>query len=362
MDQLKKNGFWVGIGASGVVLLGLWAWKVMPLSGLQSREAGTLKTLVKDLQPAERPSDDAIQKWKALRAKMIESYTKITGFYAASDQHLERWFPGLPENPPPGAFLAEYRKNAEQIEQQVKAKGTLIGLDDGAGQVKYGFNWEDLTPAIWGVIPAEDQAKVLKDLQKRYWARERVAKAILKPDVKVTRVHDFRFFKPLHTRIQQPAWEVPPTGAEDQVQYPGTRVEAGQVARNFQEYVLPNELGQTITFGFAVVLPFGEVPKVLKEILNPELEPRDETGKGRLLVNLIGAEVSLREQNEPLIVMTWTEGDKAQEQAERAKAEAKVGVKDVMLAVTCQIIDFEPSKIAKLSEEPPAPVEAAPQN
>ncbi|HYF00506.1 MAG TPA: hypothetical protein VEJ18_16420, partial [Planctomycetota bacterium] len=262
MDQLKKNGFWVGIGAAGVVLLVLWAWKVMPLSGLQQREVGILKGLVKDLQPAERPSDESIQKWKDLRAKMIESYTKITGFYAASDQHLERWFPGLPENPPPGAFLAQFRAAASLLEEGIKKKGTLIGIDDGSGTVKHGFNWEDLTPAIWGMIPAEDQGKVLKDLQKRYWARERVATAILKPDVKVTRVHDFRFFKPLHPRIQQPAWEVPPTGADHQVQYPGTRIEAGTMSRNFQEFVLPNELGGTITFGFAVVLPFGEVPKL----------------------------------------------------------------------------------------------------
>ena len=359
MDQLKKNGFWVGIGAAGVVLLGLWAWKVMPLSGLQNRQQGKLSGLVRELQPAERPSDEAIQKWKALRGKMIESYNKITAFYAASDQHLERWFQGLAENPPPGAFLAAYRDQTTELEKRVKAKGTQIGFDDGSGP-KYGFNVEDLTPAIWSMIPPEDQGRVLKDLQKRFWARERVAKAIEKADVKVTRVHDFRFFKPLHPRIQQPPWEVPPTGADLQVQYPGTRIEAGTMARNFQEYVLPNGLGQTITFGFALVLPFSEVPKVLKEILNPELEPRDETGKGRLLVNLIGAELTLRNQNEPVIEVPFMEGDAEQKKAAYAAAEAKVKAQDVMLAVTCQIMDFEPSKIAKLSEEPPAPAEAAP--
>jgi hypothetical protein len=315
----------------------------------------------------------SIEEWTQRKEQMLGSYKKITDFYTSSDRHLERWFDGF-DGKDRGTFMARYREEIQKLEESLTSRmhKTEIGIPDAANPTvrSFGFNWEEPLPDQWATIiqggPAEE-ARVLKELQKRFWARQRVAHAILKGDLKVTRVHDFRFFRRLANNLQNAGWDQTPKPG-DAVFWPGVKTDQpGQMPRNFQEYELPNELGKTFTFGFALLLPYSEVPKVLKEILNPDIEPRNDTGSDRLLVNLLGAQVSLREQNMPTIAYWYYAGDEEHKNAQRKKAFETSGVtdvnpRDVLLAVTCQIVDFETTKVKKLTLEPPAAPEPAPKN
>jgi hypothetical protein len=73
-----------------------------------------------------------------------------------------------------------------------------------------------------------------------------------------------------------------------------------------------------------------------------------------MLVNLIGTHVTIREQNEPRVTFSFEQGNKADEDAKRLEALTKSGgekPRTVLLAVTCQIVDFDPSKVKKFSAE-----------
>jgi hypothetical protein len=69
-----------------------------------------------------------------------------------------------------------------------------------------------------------------------------------------------------------------------------------------------------------------------------------------MLVNLIGTHVTIRDQNEPVVRFNFELGNKADEDAKRADALAKAGgdkARPVLLAVTFQIVDFDPTKVKK---------------
>jgi hypothetical protein len=300
-------------------------------------------------------SNPDITAFREFREKMVKEYGDIVKFYAEADEHLERWFkPEWNNDPPRDAFMAKYREEIQRIHKELKEKGTEVGYPDDTDENKrkFGFCWEDPLPADFQQIGA-DEKRVLKELQKRFWARQRVADVILKPNepIKVTRVHDFRFARPLHERLASAPWQAPQQ-AHDAVHYPGFSDASGQVSRAFQEYDLPNELGRTTTFGFALQLPYSEVPKVIREILQPGGEGRGgDSGKGRLLVNLLGVNVTIREQNEPSVIITYPEGDTAEKDRKTEEAKKKAKARDVLLVVSCQIVDFDSTKGKKFDAQ-----------
>ncbi len=364
MDKLKKNAFWAGVLGALVLLVILFVALVSPKFLTQADLSRKIRAKDGELKREEIHASQSAAQWNERKTQMLGSYKKITDFYAASDRHFERWFDGF-DGRDRGTFMARYREEIQKLETLLTEKKTEIGIPDAANPAvkRFGFNWEEPLPDQWTQIltgGAGEEARVLRELQKRFWIRQRVANALLKPDVKVTRVHDFRFFRRLSLGLQNAGWDLPTTGA-DAVAWPGVRIDM----RNFAEFEFPNELGKTFTFGFALQLPYSEVPKILKEILNPDIEPRNDSGEARLLVNLIGVQVSLREQNRPLVSYWHWEKDEAHKQAQLAKALADAGMtseaspRPVLLAVTCQVVDFEPAKVKKLEPDPPA--EAAPK-
>jgi len=105
-----------------------------------------------------------------------------------------------------------------------------------------------------------------------------------------------------------------------------------------------------MTFGFAVELPYSEVPKAIREILNPGNGAQAQD----MLINLIGTHITIREQNVPLVNFMFIRGDAADEAAKREAALKKAGgdkAHPVLLAVTCQIIDFDASRVKKFESK-----------
>src|SRR5207302_774942 len=111
---------------------------------------------------------------------------------------------------------------------------------------------EAVTPNDWAIIapnPGEDKP-VLRELQKRYWARQRLANAILNGGVKVNRIVDFRFFKKLHDKLNRASWEQYQYKQEETVHWPAVNAGPNGQPGGFLETDLPNDLGRTLTFGF----------------------------------------------------------------------------------------------------------------
>ncbi len=256
---------------------------------------------------------------------------------------------GADGDPARDTFMVKFQDEANRLEEKLSGKPyeVKIGMgEEGGGQkLKYGFNWEFVTPSDWLLIGQTDEKGVLHELQKRFWVRQRVANMILSNNVKVNRIADFRFFKPLHDKLISATWAQPPTKPDEAIHWQGVGADTSGGVRGFVETELPNELARTLTFGFALELPYSEVPKALRETLNPSGGQQQE-----MLVNLVGTHITIREQNEVSVGFIYELGNEADKAAKMADALKKAGgdkPRPVLLAVTCQVIDFEPSKVKK---------------
>jgi len=363
MKKLKLSPFWLAVlAAVGVLLFALVPY-IFTMINEKKKLNLKLRSLASTLKDAREgtPSKDDIASWQRYRGDVVRAYNDVTKFYTDSDKVLERWFQGLnvdaSGHPARDAFMTRYNDEGQQLENKLSGKPYEVkfGSEEPApGQkAKGGFNWESLSPADWNVIAGGGEAEekhVLRELQKRYWARQRLANAILNGGVKVNRIVDFRFFKKLHDKLGQAPWEQYSTRAEEIIHWQGVNAGTTGQPMGFGETDLPNELGKTLTFGFAVELPYSEVPKAIREMLNPG---NQAAAQEPMLVNLIGTHVTIRDQNEPQVTYSYIIGDEADKAAKHADALKKAGgdkARPVLLAVTCQIIDFDPPKVKKFDK------------
>jgi len=354
----QLSPFWMGMLAAAGILVLVASLLVAPKYTAKNRLTGRIRTKTKELTEAKdgTPSRADIESWNKYRAELVRSYNDITKFYADSDKVLERWFPnlliGADGDPARDTFMGRYLDEGKQLEDKLTAKPyeVRIGIEDTVGgRPKFGFNWEAIQPQMWGAIAAAgpaDEKAVLHELQKRYWARQRLANIILNGGVKVSHILDFRFFKLLHPSLNSAPWQQTPTKPDEIVHWQGVGANPQGQAIGFAETDLPSGLGTTLTFGFAVELPYAEVPKAIREILNPGNAPQAQD----MLINLIGTHVTIKEQNVPKVEFIFEQGNQSDEALKKAEALLKAGgdrPRPVLLAVTCQIIDFDATKVKK---------------
>lgn len=359
MKKIKLSPFWLVILLSGLVL----AFGLVPMVWNQKNKEdslrGQLKRKAADLAAAreDTPSRADIEAWTKYRGDITKAYTDVTNFYTQSDKVLERWFPNLllggDGDPARDTFMTRYLDEGKQLEDKLSGKPYEVKIlqeDETSGKTRSGFNWEPMTPADWAQVASNgpgDEKAVLRELQKRFWARQRLANAIINGGVKVSRIVDFRFFKRLHEKLAAAPWEQWRNAAQDTIHWQGVNAGPNGQPAGFTETDLPNELGKTMTFGAALELPYSEVPKAIREMLNPGNEA---AAQERMLVNLIGTHITIREQNEPTVKFTYYTNKPGDEAAKKAAALEKFGgdkPRPVLLAVTLQIVDFDPSKVKK---------------
>lgn len=281
------------------------------------KEVGRLSLSLEAARPGT-PSREDIASWNRYRSDLFRASREIRSFYAERDRHFERWFPGLaigPDGVPSrDAFVARHRDEARLLEEELDRAAVKVGpLDDDRAP---GFNWERLTIPQLDDVGVTGEAALLRALQKRYYARRRIAEVALQGKVRVSRIMDFRFFHRLHDRITErsPAW----SGA-----WPG-------LSRDFQEVDLPGGLGRTFTFGAVLQLPPGEVPRAIRELLN----------EGSDLLSLVGSSVTIGEPLTPIEIPYEKGKDQEFEQRFREAREAHP-TRDVLLVLTCRILDVD---------------------
>jgi hypothetical protein len=362
MNKIKLSPFWLGMLAAAAVLVVLVVLAVLPKMATHATLSRKLKTKAKELVDAREgtPSQQDIDSWVKHRGDLVRNYNDITKFYTDSDKFLERWFPnlllGADGDPARDTFMSRYLDEGKQLEEKLAAKPyeVKIGIEeDPAKKPKFGFNWEQIQPNMWGAIQAAgtaDEKAVLRELQKRYWARQRLANIIINSGVKVSHILDFRFFKSLHPSLNNAPWQQYPSKNDEVIHWQGVGANTQGQPVSFQETILPGDLGNTMTFGFAVELPYSEVPKAIREILNPGNGAQAQD----MLINLIGTHITIRDQNLPLVNYVFIKNDAADEAAKKAEALKKAGgdkARPVLLAVTCQIIDFDSSKVKKFESK-----------
>jgi hypothetical protein len=234
---------------------------------------GHRPSVAQDLGAAKEgtPSKGDIESWQKYRSEVGTAYKNVTDFYTGSDKYLERWFPnillGADGDPARDNFMTRYMDEGRQLEEKLaKAPyNVAIGLEPEEGRkAKFGFNWEAVTPNDWATITAHgpnDEKNVLRELQKRFWARQRLANIILNGGVKVARIVDFRFFKPLHERLNQAPWQQYPSKGSEVIQWQGVNAATNGQPIGFAETELPNELGKTLTFGSRWSFPIVKCPR-----------------------------------------------------------------------------------------------------
>lgn len=362
MSLKTLSPFWLAIlTAVGALFLAL-TFGVVPLMSRESKLKRELKRSVDELEAARKgtPSRADIRSWENYRAEAAHRYALVTSDYAQGSEGLSQWFPKLQTNadgyPAHDAFMSRHRDEVTELQVRISGKPYEVGIEgeDESGRKIMGFNWELLRPEDWEAVARSgplEVKQVLRELQKRFWARHRLAAIILNGSVKVQRIVDFRFFKKLHATLGSAPWEQG-SPKDTLILWQGVNAPPSGRPVDFQETELPNGLGKTLTFGFALDLPNREVPKVIREMLNPGNEAGAQE---RMLLNVIGAHVTIRSQNPPVVTYKYELGndeDQARKKA-AAMAENKADqVRSVLLAVTCQIIDFDPAKVRVFNEKP----------
>lgn len=328
------NKFWIGVSLMFVAAVALLLAVVVPQARRTAELKQEVRTLTRSLEAARpgTPSREDIGSWKRYGSDLSKATREITSFYAEKDRHFERWFPGLTPgskgSPSRDVFVARHRDEMRILEDDLRRESVTVGPVNEEDRAP-GFNWEKLTIQQLDAIGPADESAVLRRVQKRFWARRRIADLALEGRVRIRRIVDFRFFEPLHPRIRT---EAPLGGGSEKVVWPGLELTAPGLPPNFQETPLEGGLGRTFTFGVVLQLPMNEVPRVINELLDP----------GRDLLMLIGSEVSTEGPPVQITVPFNKDEDKDEDFLRRARELRKTArPRDVMLVVTCRILDLE---------------------
>jgi hypothetical protein len=350
MKKLKFSPLWLGTGCAAGFLVLLWSAVLLPMIARHSRLQVELGRRAKDLELAKKgtPSRVDLDGWSRYQSELIQTRSRIAEFYADNSKSLQQWFPDLSKapdgDPARDTFVARYQDEAKILESTLLRSPQHVFVGGDGDEKTPGFNWEDLRREHWDSLGRENERTVLRELQKRFQARQRVANLALSGRVELQRIVDFRFFNRLHEKFPEGSAI---RGGIPLAQWPGLMPEVpGGTPKQFQEAFLPGDLGSQFTFGFAVELPYSEVTKAIHEVLSPGAEA---SSRERMLINLIGTHVTIREQNQPKMNFDYDEGNEAERKAKEREVLSRVRPRNVLLTVTCQIMDFDPSKLREPS-------------
>jgi hypothetical protein len=319
------RGAAVAVGALVVIVLVVLA----PGAKRESQLRREVARAARDLEAAKpgTPGRQDIESWRRYGERLTAAYAGIAAVHREADARFERWFPGLPLTergaPPRDAFVTRWRDEARLLENALAAASVKVGSEPD--DPSPGFNWEPLRIEQLDAVGRADEPALLRDVQKRFWLRKRIADIILRSGVPVRRLVDFRFFRPLHPKIQDVA---PFGGGSELVVWSGLPgAPQGRLPRDFEESPLPNGIGRTITFGVVLEVRYSDVPRAIREVLTPGLEPTVQEG---MLVNVIGSQVTVRQQNAVKVTV---------DDPKELERSVKPGF--VLLSLTCQVLDFD---------------------
>ena len=381
MDKLKKNRFLAAMGAVGIVAAIGFGIFVYPLWGEAAKSTKTIQAKVTALNKglADIPGDPNVDEWTKHAAGLKARYAKTLQDLLAPDKSLGQWFEDLDDTSTFAVFMNRYDDERAKLEAEVIEKGVLLGSpkieDNKVVETKLpGFNWvqrADITRANNNA--AEMQAKEI--LQKRFNISRAVVNAVImgadkKPYGRPRRLLDVSFLERFPFSSQVGGIQGDKITFEinvDHKRYPGYM---GPGSSTFSESSLPSNgetlpvavaegetpkpaegppaaakvdphLGKTLTFGFAVVMEYSQVPELLRNLLNPAVEP--VLNLSIVGVNVFVANPNAAEKKEFVQVEPGENTDAIK--AEFRKKTEECPPPQVHVYVTCQVYDIDPAAV-----------------
>jgi hypothetical protein len=348
---MKKLRNILGFLIAGVIALGalgVTAGLTLPELGGVGNATDEINQKAKELTDGiavdPNPKEADIQRYDTVKKQLIDEYAQLIAFYKEHDKFLEAWFD--PNTPAAQTMLASTFLNAHDTKSKELDKKILDALPERLGYrridrsqpgnenvpfgIIIGFDWETI-----GNANAVGDAQVMRLVQKRFWIRDHVAKIVLERELSVERLLEVAFLNP----IQELDGKADRPLEEANVKY--TVFESGffpaslggdgrQTALADGEMVLPGALGETITFGVAVMLPYAKVPAFLDRLLKVEANGP--------LIHPVALRIYQHDQN-PIQVTAQAPPD--QQEAKQRELEAKEWSRSPVVAVTAYVLDFK---------------------
>lgn len=367
MNQLAKNKFLTAIGIVFVVCLIAFGVLVYPAWGTATAKTRSVNTTVGRIKQAaaDLPGEPNMTEWTEHAGKLKARYGKSLEELVKLDRNLGDWFSEVDNDSTFDYFMNKYDDEVKKLQTELQEKGVLLGSPQIGEDNKLieaglpGFNWLRRTDIL---VRNNDEERAVKEiLQKRFNICRAIVNAVTAgvdkaaPKGRERRLMDVTFLEKFKF---MPPGRVVDAGEGrsfsivlDHRRYVGY---AGPGSGNFMEYTLPRNgdltlegedkqpwLGRTITVGFAVAMEYPQVPELLKNLMQPGVEPE-------LNLAIVGLNVFVPKPNPVEIVETVNlkpDEDEAPYLKAAAEKTAASLPPQVNVYVTCQVIDFEPAAV-----------------
>ena len=347
MNKVRQFIGWIIAGVILAAAAGVFAGMALPLYGDISDKATEIENMSADLQNDIRikamPKSTDIQGFEAARGTLENKLNGVKKFYRDYDAPLEQWFPSLnldaAGTPGTSQFRTEWLTHRRALDQKMtdwrkKGLGYHRPYADEDFKIDMGFNWEKIEELTANEL---DDAR-MRLFMKRYWIRKLIADIVTDPGIDAHRLLEVDFLKKVEKFdvLASAAGAVPSGEMIQHVTWdlgwlPGGQGAPGRQQSTFDnEQVLQADLGETITFAFAVTLPYKNVPDLLDRLMRVE--------QGKPLIHVVTTRIYVHDQNP----FEWTETVDPGKGTDRTKELNELyGSRHPIVTITAYAIDFK---------------------
>jgi hypothetical protein len=385
MEKTSKNPFLMAMGALCVVAVIGFIALVLPAKGEVTTKTTTINKSVGTINKeiSTLPGDGNVEVWTKNAEELRKRYRDQLQELMETDQSLGQWFDTLDDSTTYAVFMNTYDDQRGKLQEELLDKGVLLGstrMEDNklveTGQP--GFNWIEKSNIIARTNEDERQAKEM--LQKRFNICRAIVNAVTAGYDKsaaagrprrlldVTFLEKFKFLpttsgvnpeaiKNFHILIDHRRYagfaaigsgafmeqELPFNGEDRPLPVVDPDAPAGGPADASASTPGPKEkrLGRTITVGFAVVMEYQHVPDLIRNLLQPSVEPK--LNLSIVGLNIFVAEPNPAEKKETYVLKAGETREEVEKRFEERTANSPPP--QVHVYVTCQVMDLDPAAV-----------------
>jgi len=389
MDKLRQNKFLTGMGVLAGVAAVAFGILVVPQwtdAGTKAKAiAASVGKITKELE--DLPGDPNVKAWadhsESLKKRYAGSPAGGLLKQQTLDKNLGQWFDGIEDSSTLSTFYTPYDDQRQKLEEELLEKGVLLGSPQDKDGVPFesrqpGFNWVTRTDIV-RAGSTDDEMKAKELLQKRFNIKRAIVNAVtadVDKKARPRRLLDVTFLEKFPYAAVSAGAITDATGGKtylipiDYTRYAGY---AGPGKGNFTEQLLPRNgdrplpaaeaeaskpgetapasapasddkkelpLGRTLTFGFAMVMDYADVPVLVRNLVAPSVEPD-------LNLSIVGLNVFVHTPNPAQKKETFrippSNEEEIQEKIRQLNAAAQPP--QVHVYITCQVFDFNPAAV-----------------
>ena len=377
MNKLAKNKFLTGMGALFVIALVAYGVLVFPAGATASGHNAAIKkeTARVNLELTDLPGEPNSKAWSDQSESLKKRYSEAFQKQLEKDQILGQWITGIDDSSTLATFFTPYDDMRDKLEKELMEKGVELGSpvekDGKPSETRQpGFNWIQKD----NVARADTQDKEMNAkeiIQKRFNICRAIVNAVTadvdKTKLPKRRLLDVTFLErfpylPAGAGGIAPAeklYTIPidhkryigfasgsSTYAELNLPQNGDETPkdaegADKAPEGSGKEKKPVYLGRTITFGFAVVMDYNQVPLLVRKLIDPDAEMA-------LNLTIVGLNVFVPEPNPHKIVerKVLKPGETKEDWDKKAEElTASCQPPQVHVYFTCQVFDIDPAAV-----------------